>query len=103
MREICYDTSRTDERLTVHLRGELDLHIAPELRRLFDAELSDVPAEVVVDLEKTAFIDSSIIATLVVALKRTLEQGSRFRVVNARQNVRDTFEIAGLLDRFGIE
>jgi len=103
LEDLKYEIRREPDRLTVLLEGELDMRLAPSLRRVFETELKRPPRLVVIDLGSTEFIDSSIVATLIIGLKLVLAKGGEMRVVNARQPVRDTFEISGLLDRFGIE
>lgn len=103
MNERNIDTARTKDLLTVKLHGELDMRLAPNLRQALHRELEKAPPRVIVDLEDVPFVDSSIIATLVEALKIVRARKGKLSIVNCRPTVRDTFEIARLLEPFGIE
>lgn len=103
MTELRYDVRREDGRLVIVPEGELDMRVAPRLRQVLQDELAQGPSEVIVDLRHIGFIDSSIIATLVGGLKLARKKGGTLRVTHCRPAVRDTFEIARLLDVFGIE
>ncbi len=98
-----YEMDRSSEPWVLRLTGELDMQVAPELRRVFEAELTAPPREVVVDLDAVPFVDSSVIATFVWALKMLDRGSSNLRIVNCQPAVRDTFEITRLTSRFGIE
>jgi anti-sigma B factor antagonist len=81
--------------------GDIDLHVAPEFRKILHKVLEGKPPLLIVDLSKVPFIDSSGIATIVEAAKRLKGRGS-VRVEGSREKVRDTFEIAGLTKIFEI-
>ncbi|HLU49784.1 MAG TPA: STAS domain-containing protein [Planctomycetota bacterium] len=102
MSERILSSERNAERLTLALHGELDMRLAPQLRQSLHRELEKIPPEVVVDLADVPFVDSSIIATLVEALKIVRGRGGKLRIASCRPTVRDTFEIARLLEPFGI-
>lgn len=85
------------------LWGEHDLSTAPELR----ARLHDLAGEgaVMVDLDKTTFVDSSILGVLVGGLRRAREADVPFGLVvgdDAHQAIRRIFELTGLYDVFPI-
>ncbi|MCZ6794045.1 MAG: STAS domain-containing protein [Planctomycetota bacterium] len=102
MAQLNVKTDRADDVLRLTPAGELDMHVAPGLREILHRELKTPPPEVVVDLANVPFIDSSIIATLVDGLKIARAKDIQFRVENCQPAVRDTFEIARLLESFRI-
>jgi anti-sigma B factor antagonist len=85
------------------LTGEHDLSTAPELRaRLHDIAEGDA---VIVDLEQTTFVDSSILGVLVGGLRRARENDAPFGIVlgdEAHPAIRRIFELTGLHDVFPI-
>jgi anti-sigma B factor antagonist len=85
------------------LSGEHDLSTAPELRaRLHD--LGDTSA-VIIDLDQTTFVDSSILGVLVGGLRRARERDVPFGLVlggDAHPAIRRIFELTGLHDVFPI-
>lgn len=85
------------------VRGELDLVSAPALRgKLHDATAGS-PGEVVVDLERLDFLDSTGISVLVDALKRAEDAGGRMRLRSPTPAVRRVLEVTGLLGLFGLD
>ena len=86
----------------VALSGEVNMQVAPELRRTLHEVLEKNPREIVVDLAGVPFIDSSGVATLVEALRLQLEREAKLRIENARESVRYTFEITRLTRPFGM-
>lgn len=97
-----YEIQRAEGSIRVLLEGDLDMHMSPDLRRMFESELEDPPPHVVVDLGGVPFIDSSVIATLIATLKRMRMNGSELRVENCQPAVKDTFELTRLTDSFKI-
>ena len=87
----------------IALSGEHDLSTAPELRaRLHDLAEADA---VIIDLDQTTFVDSSILGVLVGGLRRARERDVPFAVVlgdQAHPAIRRIFELTGLHDVFPI-
>jgi anti-sigma B factor antagonist len=85
------------------MSGEHDLSTAPELRaRLHELGESDV---VIVDMDQTTFVDSSILGVLVGGLRRARERNAAFGLVlgeHAHPAIRRIFELTGLHDVFPI-
>lgn len=86
----------------VVLEGEIDMHVAQELRGILRKASETKPALVLVDLAGVPFMDSSGIATIVEALKIVRKGAGKLKVENCQDAVRDTFEIAGLTEILGI-
>lgn len=82
--------------------GDVDMHVAPQLRKIFHKVLEDVPSHITVDLSDVPFMDSSGIATIVEVLKLSRQQGGSLRIEGCQETVRDTFDIAGLTGILGI-
>jgi len=91
----------TVENLTPGLRllaitGELDLFAAPELKRTISDALEGATCDLIVDLTDTAFIDSSGLAALILAMKRARSRGGHMVVVDGGGSVARTFRVAGV-------
>jgi anti-anti-sigma factor len=85
------------EQLTVLVEGELDLSTAGQLRRLLDDELSRRRA-VVLDLSGVPFIDSSGLAAIVAAMRRSEDGGGSLRLgPDLQPQARRLMELTGLL------
>ena len=83
--------------------GEHDLSTAPELRARLH-ELADADA-VIIDLDETTFVDSSILGVLVGGLRRAARERPAFGIVlgdEAHPAIRRIFELTGLHDVFPI-
>ena len=80
------------------VRGEADLHVAPDLRDRIGAAISDGADELVLDLSQTTFVDSMTLGVLLGAMKRLRGRGGQLRLVITKPDLRRIFEIT-LLDR----
>ena len=85
-----------DDRHLVAVRGDLDLHTAPELREALTRAIDEGRNRLVVDLTETSYMDSSGLTALVVAHKRVRKLGGLLVVVNVDPSIGRTFEITGL-------
>ena len=85
------------------LSGEHDLSTAPELRARLH-ELGETSA-IIIDLDETTFVDSSILGVLVGGLRRARERDVPFGLVlgdQAHPAIRRIFELTGLHEVFPI-
>ena len=80
------------------VRGQADLHTAPELRTAIATALDAGAKGVIVDFSDTTFIDSTTLGVLLGAVKRLRPHGGEVSVVCPSPHVRRIFEIT-LLDR----
>ena len=84
------------------LNGEIDLHVAPQIRASLTSLLADKPPRLVVDLSKVSYIDSSGIAVLIEAMQNVDKYGGKFALSGLQESVRPIFEIARLDQVFRI-
>jgi anti-sigma B factor antagonist len=80
----------------VTVDGEIDVHTAPQLKEALVAAVESGCPNIIVDLEKVGFIDSSGLGVLVSALRRARERDGVVRIVCTRDNVLKIFRITGL-------
>ncbi len=76
--------------------GELDMFAAPELKRTIADALEGEALDLIVDLTRTTFIDSSGLAALILAMKRARGRGGQLIVVDGGGSVARTFQVAGV-------
>jgi anti-sigma F factor antagonist len=77
--------------------GEVDAHSAPALRQAISDQLLDAGVtQLVVDLSRTTFLDSSALGVLIGAFKRMRERDGRLDVVQPPAALRRIFEITAL-------
>jgi anti-sigma B factor antagonist len=88
----------------VTLRGELDPHDAPRLRELLTEAVEQLVADpgqgerrLILDLTGVAFLDSTVLGSLIGALRRIREAEGAMRVVLPETPARRIFDITGLV------
>lgn len=91
------------ERVVLHLKGELDLAVVPELRHAVQ-QLLQVGFEVlVVDLRALTFIDSSGLRELLSASRAATAAGSRLCLIRGPDAVHRVFEITSATELFDFD
>lgn len=85
----------------IAVRGELDLHTAPQLEESVDAALESNSPALAIDLSACEFIDSTGIALIVRAWRQLSEDsdggsGGRFALCGLSDQVQRLFQITGL-------
>jgi anti-sigma B factor antagonist len=76
--------------------GELDIATAPQFRRAVGDLMGTGVREMTVDLGEIDFVDSSGLGALLWAEHRLKAIGGALSIVNVRDHVQRTFELAGL-------
>ncbi len=80
----------------LEVSGEVDVYTSSVLKEHLLAAIDDGCTDLVVDLERVGFIDSSGLGVLVGALRRVREKGGSVRLVCTRDNILKTLQITGL-------
>ncbi len=78
------------------LEGEVDVYTAPALKEKLVDNIERGCSNVLVDMERVTFIDSSGLGVLVSALRRARERGGSVRILCTRDNILKIFRITGL-------
>lgn len=94
--ELDITTEKYGEVCTVVLDGEVDVYTAPQLKAELVTSIEGGCANVIIDLERVGFIDSSGLGVLVSALRRARERDGVVRIVCTRDNILKIFRITGL-------
>jgi anti-sigma B factor antagonist len=91
-------TARVEgEAVIAAIRGEIDLHNSPELRRvLLELLEKHAPKRLVLNLAQVPYMDSSAIAVLVEALQKIRKTGGRIFLTDLQPRVKGLLEIARL-------
>jgi anti-sigma B factor antagonist len=76
--------------------GEIDLFAAPELKETIADAIDGQACDLIVDLTRTAFIDSSGLGAVLMAMKRARSHGGRMVVVDGEGGVAQAFRVAGV-------
>ena len=84
------------------LNGEIDLHISPEVAESLRTMIARKPKELIVDLTKVTYLDSSGLAVLIKGMQNVHEYGGNFRLAGVPEDVKHIFDIARLDQVFDI-
>ena len=83
--------------LIVYLDGDIDHHNARSVRQKIDAKLFiQRPRELVLDLSRVAFMDSSGLGLILGRYTKAAELGIAFRVANPNHGIRRILDLAGM-------
>ena len=80
----------------IELGGEVDLYTAPEFKERLVQVIEDGKKQLIVDLSKATFIDSTTLGVLVGGVKRLRPAGGSLALVCTDENITKIFEITGL-------
>ena len=86
----------------IDVRGEIDMYTAPRLRELLIDLVSQGSYQLVVNLDKVGFLDSTGLGVLVGGLKRVRAHDGSLDLVCTQQRILKIFRITGLTQVFGI-
>jgi len=86
----------------VNVEGEIDIYTAPRLRELLIDLVGKGGYQLVVNLEKVGFLDSTGLGVLVGGLKRVRPHDGSLDLVCTQERILKIFKITGLTKVFGI-
>ena len=86
----------------IDVQGEIDMYTAPRLRELLIDLVSTGSCQLVVDLDKVGFLDSTGLGVLVGGLKRVRPHDGWLDLVCTQERILNIFRITGLTKVFGI-
>ena len=86
----------------IQLEGEVDVYTAPQLKQQIIAALEAGSKQMVVDLSKVDYLDSTALGVMIGGLKRIRENDGDMVLVCPSARIRRVFEITGLDKIFGI-
>ena len=86
----------------IDVQGEIDMYTAPRLRDLLIDLVSKGSYQLVVNLDKVGFLDSTGLGVLVGGLKRVRAHDGSLHLVCTQRRILKIFRIAGLTEVFGI-
>jgi anti-sigma B factor antagonist len=86
----------------VDVEGEIDVYTAPRLRELLIELVNSGFYQLVVNMEKVEFLDSTGLGVLVGGLKRVRARDGSLDLVCTQERILKIFRITGLTKVFGI-
>jgi anti-sigma B factor antagonist len=90
------DEAIDDATHVIELGGEVDLYTAPEFKERMVELIESGKKQIVVDLSKATFIDSTTLGVLVGGVKRLRTNDGQLSLVCSDRNITKIFEITGL-------
>jgi anti-sigma B factor antagonist len=86
----------------IELEGEVDVYTAPQLKQQMISLLESGAEQMVVDLTKVDYLDSTALGVLIGGLKRMRERDGNLVLICPSPRIRRVFEITGLDKIFDI-
>jgi anti-sigma B factor antagonist len=86
----------------LQILGEIDLYNAPEIKDIISKLIEERCYNVVIDLEKVSYIDSSGIGALISSLSNLKKYHGGLKIINVYASVRKVFELTKLTSFFEI-
>ena len=86
----------------IDVQGEIDIYTAPRLRELLINLVSEGNYQLVVNLDKVGFLDSTGLGVLVGGLRRVRAHDGSLELVCTQQPILKIFRITGLTEVFGV-
>ena len=102
---VAFSSSRTmlrDGLGLVEVSGEVDIYTAPRFKDDLVAIVDEGAIDVVVDLSRVDFIDSTALGVLIGGIKRLHPLGGRLALVAATRPVTRVLDITGLAKVFAV-
>jgi anti-sigma B factor antagonist len=100
--DLSLSTRSEGDRVVVEVGGEIDVYTAPRLREQLIDLVSGGSYDIVVDMTKVEFLDSTGLGVLVGGLKRVRAHDGSLRLVCTQERILKIFRITGLTKVFPI-
>ena len=84
------------------INGEIDLYNAPEIKEKIKEEMNKNKVNIIINLDKVTYIDSSGIGVLISSLSNLKKVGGGLKLINVYASVRKVFELTKLTSFFDI-
>ena len=86
----------------IDVQGEIDMYTAPRLRELLIDLVGKGSYQLVVNLDKVGFLDSTGLGVLAGGLRRVRAHDGSLDLVCTQQRILKIFRVTGLTEVFGI-
>lgn len=94
---------REKDQITIlDIEGEIDLYNAPEIKDIINQLIEDQKYNVIINLEKVTYIDSSGIGALISSLSNLKKYQGGLKIIKVYASVRKVFELTKLTSFFEI-
>jgi len=93
-------TQKNENRAVIELQGEINIYVSPDVRNKLLLVCNKDIKEVIVDLSRVTFMDSSGVATLIEGLKWSKKEKKLFVLKNVSQSVINSLSLTKLETAF---
>ena len=100
--DLSLETRQENDHIIIEVSGEIDVYTAPKLRECITSLVDEGHRDLVVDLEKVEFMDSTGLGVLVGGLKRVRTHEGSLELVCTQERLLKIFRITGLAKVFAI-
>lgn len=88
--------------LVIQLTGEVDLYHAPKIKDVVLEKIKEGHDNIIIDLEKVTYIDSTGIGSLIFSRTTINKNGGNLILINIKDSVKKIFELTKLNSFFKI-
>lgn len=92
-----------NDHLLVKLIGDLDVYSKEDFAKFCDESLKEKNQNLIVDLEKLDYIDSTGLGMFINIYKDQKEKNKTVKIINAKENIKKLFIITDISDLFEME
>ena len=96
------NTRSKGEITLLDITGEIDLYNAPEIKDIINKLIEEQKFNVIINLEKVSYIDSSGIGALISSLSNLKKYQGGLKIINVYASVKKVFELTKLTSFFEI-
>ena len=100
--DLSLETRQENEHTVLEVGGEIDVYTAPKLRERITELVDQGNLEIIIDLERVEFMDSTGLGVLVGGLKKVRTNGGSLSLVCTQERLLKIFRITGLAKVFAI-
>ena len=97
--EFSIDIDKSQDYMTVHVRGEIDIYTCGELKEAFADVIETSTDSLILNLEHVEYIDSTGLGTIAHAAQRLHEKNFKIIVVCKKPQIKKIFQVSGLLTK----
>lgn len=90
------------DQLQVFLEGDLDINTVRKFQDEILKQYKDKDKDIVFDLKKLDYIDSTGLGAIITVFKEVKEKGKKLSIINAKKNIKKLFYITELDSLFEI-
>ena len=92
-----------NDHLLVKLIGDLDVYSKENFSKFCDESLKDKNENLIIDLEKLDYIDSTGLGMFINIYKDQKEKNKTVKIIGAKENIKKLFKITDISDLFEME